>query len=80
MKAGLKNICDLGLVSFFTDLSTEIVLGILQLFILQNLTSSKFLLGVIEGSAEAFSCGLRMVSGLSSDKIGRTAAIAPSNH
>jgi MFS family permease len=59
----------LGLVSFFTDFSTEMVLGVLPLFIVNNLGASRAILGVIEGSAELTSYAFRMVSGAISDKI-----------
>lgn len=61
----------LGLVSFFTDFSTEMILGILPLFVVINLGASRAILGTIEGSAELVSYAFRMVSGSLSDKIGK---------
>ena len=61
----------MGLVSFFTDFSTEMILGILPLYIVNNLGASKAILGTIEGSAELISYSMRMVSGSLSDKIGK---------
>jgi hypothetical protein len=49
----------MGLVSFFTDSSTEMVLGVLPLFIVNNLGACRAILGVIEGSAELFSYSFR---------------------
>lgn len=69
--SGLRNVIALGLVSFFTDFSTEMVLGILPLFIVNNLGASKAILGAIEGSAELVSYAFRMVSGSLSDKVGK---------
>jgi MFS family permease len=69
--SGLRNVLALGLVSFFTDFSTEMVLGILPLFIVNNLGASRAILGAIEGSAELVSYGFRMVSGSLSDKMGK---------
>jgi MFS family permease len=66
---GLRNVIYLGLVSFFTDFSTEMILGILPLFIVNNLGASRALLGVIDGSAELFSYTFKMVSGSLSDKL-----------
>ena len=60
--SGLRNVIALGLVSFFTDFSTEMVLGILPLFIVNNLGASRAILGAIEGSAELVSYAFRMVS------------------
>ena len=70
-KAGLRNVLAMGLVSFFTDFSTEMILGILPLYIVINLGASRAILGTIEGSAELISYSFRMVSGSLSDKIGK---------
>jgi MFS family permease len=69
--SGLRNVLALGLVSFFTDFSTEMVLGILPLFIVNNLGASRAILGTIEGSAELASYAFRIVSGSLSDKVGK---------
>lgn len=68
---GLRNVTALGLVSFFTDFSTEMVLGVLPLFIVSTLGASRALLGAIEGSAELVSYVFRMLSGSWSDKVGK---------
>lgn len=65
--SGLRNVFALGLVSFFTDFSTEMVLGILPLFVVNNLGASRAILGTMEGSAELISYASRMVSGSLSD-------------
>lgn len=65
--AGLKNVFALGLVSFFTDFSTEMILGILPLFVVNNLGASRAMLGIMEGSAELIGYAFRMVSGALSD-------------
>jgi MFS family permease len=67
----MRNVTALGLVSFFTDFSTEKVLGILPLFIISSLGASRAILGAIEGSSELTSYAFRMVSGSLSDKIGK---------
>jgi MFS family permease len=66
---GMRNVIALGLVSFFTDFSTEMILGILPLFIVTNLGAPRAILGGIEGSAELISYAFRMVSGSLSDKL-----------
>jgi MFS family permease len=68
---GTRNVIALGFVSFFTDISTEMILGILPLFIVTNLGAPKAVLGGIEGSAELISYAFRMVSGSLSDKLGK---------
>ena len=68
---GMRNVTALGLVSFFTDFSTEMVLGVLPFFIVSTLGASRALLGAIEGSSELTSYAFRMVSGSLSDKVGK---------
>ena len=65
---GMRNVTALGLVSFFTDFSTEMVLGVLPFFIITTLGATHAVLGAIEGSAELISYAFRMVSGSLSDK------------
>ena len=64
-----RNIFALGFVSFFTDLSSEMVFSILPTFLLSLPGSSKAVLGFVEGAAEALSYALRSVSGVFSDKL-----------
>ena len=66
-----RNIYSLGFVSFFTDLSSEMVLSLLPTFIINLPGSNPALLGLIEGVAEALSYGMRAVSGFFSDKLGK---------
>jgi sugar phosphate permease len=68
---GMRNVIALGFVSFFTDFSTEMILGILPLFIVSNLGAPKAVLGGIEGSAELIGYTFRMVSGSLSDRLGK---------
>ena len=68
---GMRNVTALGLVSFFTDFSTEMVLGVLPFFIITTLGASRALLGATEESAELVSYAFRMVSGSLSDKTGK---------
>ncbi|HKR74025.1 MAG TPA: MFS transporter [Candidatus Nitrosocosmicus sp.] len=66
---GIRNVLYLGLVSFFTDFSTEMILGVLPTFIVNNLGASRAILGAIEGSSELTSYAFRMISGSLSDKV-----------
>ncbi len=66
---GIRNVLYLGLVSFFTDFSTEMILGVLPTFIVTNLGASRAILGAIEGSSEFTSYAFRMISGSLSDKF-----------
>ncbi len=67
--AGIRNVFMMGLVSFFTDFSTEMILSILPLYLVNNLGVSRAFLGVIEGSSELTSYVFRMFSGALSDKF-----------
>ena len=67
--SSLRNLFALGFVSFFTDMSSEMVFSILPAFLLGLPGSSRAVLGLIEGTAEALSYGLRAVSGIFSDKF-----------
>ncbi|MEJ7642200.1 MAG: MFS transporter, partial [Candidatus Nitrosocosmicus sp.] len=67
--AGIRNVLSMGLVSFFTDFSTEMILSVLPLFLVNNLGVSRAILGAIEGSSELTSYVFRMFSGALSDKF-----------
>jgi len=66
---GMKNVFALGIVSFFTDVSSEMVFSLLPLFVVGLPGSGAETLGIIEGLAEALGNGLRAVSGFFSDKF-----------
>ena len=42
----------MGIVSFFTDFATEMVMSVLPLYIVKDLDLSRTILGAIEGSSE----------------------------
>lgn len=64
-----RNIFALGFVSFFTDMSSEMVYSLLPTFLLGLPGASIAILGFIEGTTEALSYALRAVSGIFSDKF-----------
>ncbi|HDQ05551.1 MAG TPA: MFS transporter [Candidatus Bathyarchaeota archaeon] len=68
-KSSARNVFALGFVSFFTDMSSEMVFSLLPTFLLGLPGSSRAVLGLIEGTAEALSYALRAVSGFFSDKF-----------
>jgi MFS family permease len=65
------NVIALGLTSFFTDISTEMLVPVMPLFITVTLGASVASLGLIEGVAEFTASSLRLVAGRLSDRIGR---------
>jgi MFS family permease len=65
-----RNVLILGVVSFFTDVSSEMILILLPLFYL-TLGAGGAAIGLIEGLAESVSSLMKVFSGWYSDKIGR---------
>jgi MFS family permease len=68
---GIRNVIRLGYVSLFTDISTEMILGVLPFFIVLDLGASAAVLGIIEGTAEAMNYLFRVFAGVLTDKIGK---------
>ena len=62
------NVLILGLVSFLTDVSSEMIYPLLPLFLTTVLGAGPAFLGVIEGVAESTSALLKLVSGIASDR------------
>lgn len=74
-QAGLShNVIALGVVSFFTDVSTEVVYPLLPLF-LTALGASPAFVGLVEGVAETTASLLKLVAGWLSDRLGRRKAV-----
>lgn len=61
------NIIILGLTSFFTDVSTEMVYPLLPLFLTTTLGATPAIIGIIEGFAESLASLLKVFSGYFSD-------------
>jgi MFS family permease len=70
-KPGFRNVYAMGLVSFFTDVSTEMIMGYLPVFIVRDLGGTRMILGLIEGAGELANNFFRMVSGFLSDRLGK---------
>lgn len=66
-----KNVLILGLVSFLTDASSDMIYPVLPLFLSDVLGSSKLFIGLIEGVAESTASILKIFSGWLSDKLGK---------
>ncbi len=74
--AGLeRNVFFLGLVSFFTDTSSEMIRPLLPIFLSSVLGVNKAFIGLIEGIAESTASILKLFSGWISDRIGRRKAL-----
>ena len=66
-----RNVVALGFVSLLTDVSTEMIIPVLPLFVVGVLGASMASIGVIEGVAESTAALMRLGSGWLSDRIGR---------
>lgn len=66
----------LGLVSFFTDISSEMVYPLLPLYLTAGLGAAPAIVGVIEGIAESLASLLKTFSGYTSDRIRRRKPLA----
>jgi MFS family permease len=68
---GMRNVTNLGIVSLFTDISTEMILGVLPYFVVVELGATKALLGLMEGASDFLNYLFRVFSGVVSDRLGR---------
>jgi len=66
-----KNIFLLGIVSFLTDVSSEMIFSVFSIFFTVILGASTALLGLVEGLADFASCSLDYFAGWISDKTGK---------
>jgi MFS family permease len=66
----------LGLVSFFTDISTEMVYPILPLYLSSIMGASPTIIGIIEGIAESLASVIKLFSGIIADKYGNKKRLA----
>jgi len=64
-----RNVWAVSLTSFFMDVSSEMVLNILPLFLSNVLGVKTNIIGIIEGAAEATASLLKLFSGWLSDKL-----------
>jgi MFS family permease len=65
-----RNVWAVGFTSFFMDISSEMVINILPLFLANVLGVQTSIIGLIEGIAEATASILKLFSGWLSDKVG----------
>lgn len=66
-----RNVWWLGITSFFTDISSEMLYPLVPIFVTAVLGAPAYTVGVIEGVAEGTSSFLRLLSGWLSDRLGR---------
>lgn len=61
----------LGVVSLFMDISSEMIVPLMPIFLNDVLNASKISIGLIEGIAESTASLLKVISGWFSDRIGK---------
>ena len=66
-----KNVWVAGWVSFFMDVSSEMVYPLVPLFLSSAFGTNKSVIGLIEGIAEASASVLKLFSGVLADRFGR---------
>src|SRR3954463_16548506 len=64
-----RNVYTLGAVSFFTDVSSEMIYPLLPVFLTTVLGASAGFIGAIEGAAESTAALLKLASGWWSDRV-----------
>jgi len=72
----LRNVIFIGLISLFTDLSTEMVYPLIPLYLTMVLGATPALVGVIEGIAESIASLLKVFSGYVSDRFQKKKLLA----
>ena len=70
------NIVFIGLISFFTDISTEMVYPLIPLYLVSAFGATPAMLGLIEGIAESLASLLKVFSGYLTDRSQKKKAIA----
>jgi len=76
VRAGLtrgitRNVVALGIVSLLTDVSSEMLVYLIPLFLANVLLASPSIIGIIEGTAESAASLVKLASGAISDRIRR---------
>src|SRR5919197_3009870 len=66
-----RNVYALTVVSFFTDVSSEMIYPLLPAFLTISLGASASFVGAIEGAAESTAALLKLASGWWSDRVRR---------
>jgi MFS family permease len=76
----MNNVILIGLVSFFADLSTEMVYPLIPLYLTTMFGATPALIGVIEGIAESIASLLKVFSGYATDRFRKKKPIAFSGY
>jgi nitrate/nitrite transporter NarK len=71
-----RNVWIVSLTSFLTDISSEMIINLLPLFLAGVLGVKTNVIGLIEGVAETTASLLKIVSGALSDRLGQRKRLA----
>jgi MFS family permease len=71
-----RNVFNLGLTSFFTDISSEMISTILPLYLVYVLRMSTLQLGVVDGVYNGATAFMRLAAGMAADRGGRHKEVA----
>ena len=71
-----RSIWMLGFVSLFMDVSSELIHGLLPVFMVSSLGASVFAVGIVEGVAESAALIVKVFSGALSDYLGKRKFLA----
>jgi MFS family permease len=74
------NVVALGFVSLFNDVSSDLLVQVIPLYLANVLAASPAIIGVIEGVVESASSILRLLSGALSDRLGRRSVLVSSGY
>ena len=66
-----RNVFFLGIVSFFTDVSSEMIFPVLPIFLERFIGATKLEIGIVEGVAQLIASTLKVFSGFISDRLKR---------
>lgn len=70
-----RNVIVLGVVSFLTDVSSEMLYPVVPIFLATVIGAKAAAIGIIEGIAESTASLLKLVSGVISDRLGKRRAL-----
>ena len=76
----MQNVIFIGLISFFTDISTEMVYPLIPLYLVSAFGATPVLIGIIEGIAESLASLLKVYSGYLTDRFQKKKALAFSGY
>jgi MFS family permease len=75
-----RNVVMLGVVSLLTDVSSELLVYVVPLFLANVLAATPTVIGIVEGLAESIAAFVKLGSGTLSDRIGRRTVLVATGY